>query len=67
MAEKETLIEWREGRANCWKPRQPRSGGPDWIGVTALAGKKFWIYLRCAETADGRQFIKVELQEKVDS
>lgn len=64
MSEKRTLKETRPNRALCWPPKQPRPGGPNFIGVVALARRKWWIYLRRCETDDGREYIKVELQEK---
>lgn len=38
MTDKTNLIETRPGHALCWPPRQPRPGGPDYIGVVPVRG-----------------------------
>jgi hypothetical protein len=35
-----------------------RPGLPDWIGVVALGGEKFWVRIFERSASDGRKFLK---------
>lgn len=59
----EKRFEDRPNWASCFKPRNPKGEHPpDFIGVTAIEGHKYWLNVYLKRDRNGKEFASVQLK-----
>jgi hypothetical protein len=65
-APKQPIKHWedRPGWAACFAPRHPKSDHPaDFVGVTVLDGKKYWVRVYKKLDKNNNRYVTVQLRE----